>query len=344
MFLLSLENKAEKINILTNIFCLFLSFIPSLFLLILFFRNMIDLKHLEKISLNGRPLGQRIVATFLLIPNYNIFANVDIEVEGIENIPRDETVIFAMNHTDRYNYWPFQYRMWKDKFFFTTVWVKGKYYKNTLLSHALDWCNLIPVPSMRYLIEEFYKLKFRKKLLDSDYRVLKDYVEGKVKSGAEFANEIGVLIKENFREFVKGYHEQIMEKVTDHSTKALFEKSLNLIIFPEGTRSLKLAEGKTGIAQLALFTEKKVVPVGCNNSENVYTGTLPFAKTGKIIYRVGEPLSVKDRLGPFRIQEKFKPFSPESQIRFKEQFEGATKVIMECIGKMVDEKYKKSFS
>jgi 1-acyl-sn-glycerol-3-phosphate acyltransferase len=305
---------------------------------------MIDLKHLERISLNGKPLGQRAVAALWLVPNYNVFARVDIEVEGVENIPRDETVIFAMNHTDRYNYWPFQYRMWKDKYFFTTVWVKGKYYRNTFLSHALDWCNLIPVPSMRYLIEEFYQKKFRKRLLDSDYRVLRDYIEGKLKSGAEYANEIGVLIKENFREFIRNYHEQIMEKVADHSTRALFEKNLNLIIFPEGTRSLKLAEGRTGLAQMALFTEKKVVPVGCNNSENVYTGTLPIAKTGKIIYRVGEPISVKDRLEPFRIHEKFKPFSPESQARFKAQFEGATGVIMECIGKMVDEKYKKSFS
>ncbi len=304
---------------------------------------MIDLKHLDKINLNGKPLGQRIVAALLLLPNYNIFARVEIEVEGIENIPRDETVIFAMNHTDRYNYWPFQYKMWKDKFYFTTVWVKGKYYTNTILSHALDCCNLIPVPSMRYLVEEFYKLKFRKRLLDRDYRVLKDYIEGKLKSGAELANETGVLIKENFREFIRNYHEQIMEKVAQHSTKALFEKNLNLIIFPEGTRSLTLAEGKTGLAQLALFTEKKVVPVGCNNCENVYTGTLPFAKTGKIIYRVGEPLSVKDRLKPFRIREKFKPFSPESQTKFKEQFEGATRVIMECIGKMVDDKYKKTF-
>jgi len=305
---------------------------------------MIDLKHLEKISLSGRPAGQRFIAAFVLDPNYNIFAQVDIQVEGIENIPRDETVIFAMNHTDRYNYWPFQYRMWKDKYFFTTVWVKGKYYKNSLLSHALDWCNLIPVPSMRYLIEEFYKKRFHRKLLDSDYRILKDYIEGKIKSGADLANEISILIKENFREFIKSYHEQIMDKVTYHSTKALFEQNLNLIIFPEGTRSLKLGYGRTGLAQLALSTGKKVVPVGCNNSENVYRGALPFAKTGKIIYRVGEPLSVMDRLEPFRIKEKFKPFSPESQIKFKAQFEGATQVIMECIGKMVDEKYKRSFS
>ena len=40
----------------------------------------------------------------------------------------DEPVIFAMNHTDRYNYVPFQYGLWQEKDRFTATWVKGKYY------------------------------------------------------------------------------------------------------------------------------------------------------------------------------------------------------------------------
>jgi hypothetical protein len=34
-----------------------------------------------------------------------------------------------MNHTDRYNYWPFQYQLWKWQYPYTTVWAKGKYYR-----------------------------------------------------------------------------------------------------------------------------------------------------------------------------------------------------------------------
>ena len=305
---------------------------------------MVDLKYLDRIKLSGRPLCQRIIAAVWLTPNYKVFSRVEIDIEGMENIPRDETVIFAMNHTDRFNYWPFQYSLWKKKYLFTTVWVKGKYYKNAVLARALDSCNLIPVPSMKYLIEEFYKLRFRKKISDSDYRALKDLIDGKIKSGADLAAETKTLIKENFAEFIQNYHEKVMEKVASLSLKALFEQKLNLIIFPEGTRSLQLADGRTGLAQLALLTGKKVVPVGCNNCENVYAGSLPIAKTGKIVYRVGEPISVCDRLGPFRIEEEFKPFCRESQKRFKEQFEGATRIVMESIGKMVDEKYKKYIS
>src|SRR5512139_727018 len=109
---------------------------------------MVDLDYMKKIRLVAKPMGQRIVASLLLFPNYRIFAKVDIEIENMDRIPRDENVIFAMNHTDRFNYWPFQYKLWSMKCFpYTTVWVKGKYYRNALLAKGLDLCNLIPVPS-----------------------------------------------------------------------------------------------------------------------------------------------------------------------------------------------------
>jgi 1-acyl-sn-glycerol-3-phosphate acyltransferase len=117
---------------------------------------MIDIDYLKRINLVSKPIGQRIVAALLLFPNYRIFAKVDIQIENIDRIPRNENVIFAMNHTDRFNYWPFQYKLWSMKCFpYTTPWVKGKYYRNALLAKGLDLCNAIPVPSMKYLIEEF---------------------------------------------------------------------------------------------------------------------------------------------------------------------------------------------
>jgi 1-acyl-sn-glycerol-3-phosphate acyltransferase len=132
-----------------------------------------------------------------------------------------------------------------------------------------------------------------------------------------------------------------MSRVGELSKAALLEKTLNLIIFPEGTRSLQLSEGRTGLAQLALHTEKKIVPVGCNNCDAVYSGTLPFARSGKVVYRIGEPVSVQDALKPFRIREKFQLFSKESQLKYKEQFEGVTRIVMERINRMVDERYRK---
>jgi len=307
---------------------------------------MVDLDYLKHIKLVSRPIGQRIVAIFLLHFNYRIFADVDIRIENIERIPRNENVIFAMNHTDRFNYWPFQYMLWLKHFPFTTVWVKGKYYGNALLAKGLDLCNLIPVPTMGYLIEEFYKKNCRKRLDREAYRTIKDVVDGKyngVESYPKAAKELLRMLGENFFDFVRGYHDLIMERVAELSRIALFEKDLNLIIFPEGTRGTQLGEGKTGLAQIALHTEKKIVPVGCNNSDTLYTGSLPFAKSGVIIYRVGEPLSVDDRLKEFRIEEPFKLFSRESQEKYRRQFEQVTEIVMESINRLLDERYRRAY-
>jgi 1-acyl-sn-glycerol-3-phosphate acyltransferase len=309
---------------------------------------MIDVDYLKKIKLVPRPLGQTIVANLLLLPNYRIFQKVDIRIENIERIPRGENVIFAMNHTDRFNYWPFQYELFKSREFpFTTVWVKAKYYKNAFLAKGLDLCNLIPVPSMGYLIEESYRKRFNRRMDKGLYRAVRDMIEGRLAEAGpneRVAIEAVQAIGDHFSEFIRAQYEGIMEKVAELSRAALCEQNLNLIIFPEGTRSLKLAEGRTGLAQLALHTEKRIVPVACNNSEQVYRGSLPFARSGRITYRIGEPLSVSDRLGAFRIREPFRLLSRESQQRYREQFEGATRVVMESIEEMLDEKYRRDFA
>jgi hypothetical protein len=84
--------------------------------------------------------------------------------------------------------------------------------------------------------------------------------------------------------------------------------------------------------------------VACNNSEAVYRGSLPFARSGQIIYRVGEPLSVTDRLREFHIAEPFRLFSRESQERYRAQFEGTTRVVMAAIEALLDEKYRRGYA
>ncbi|HPC73194.1 MAG TPA: lysophospholipid acyltransferase family protein [Syntrophales bacterium] len=305
---------------------------------------MIDEKHLDNIRLSSAPIGQRIMAYLVLGPNYHIFQHVEIRLENVERIPPNETVIFAMNHTDRYNYWPFQYQLWRLRFPYTTVWAKGKYYRNRAVGKFLDACNVIPVPSMGYLVEEFYKRRFSRKIGKEEYRVIKDWIDGKIDEAASLMKlkaETLTLFKQSFIEHLKDYHQTLMEKVAELSTKAVKEWNLNLIIFPEGTRSLRLGVGRTGLAQIALYSGKKIIPVGCNNSDLVYKGSLPFAKTGAITYRIGEPMSVEGALKEFRITEPFKLFSRESQQKFQAQFEGVTKIVMDRINELLDERHRR---
>ncbi|HOD35298.1 MAG TPA: lysophospholipid acyltransferase family protein [Syntrophales bacterium] len=305
---------------------------------------MIDEKHLDNIHLSPTPIGQRFVARFVLGPNYHLLQNVDIRLENLERIPSDETVIFAMNHTDRYNYWPFQYQLWRLNYPFTTVWAKGKYYRNKAVGKFLDACNVIPVPSMGYLVEEFYKQRFGRKIGREEYRIIKDWIDGKIDEAASLVklkSETLSLFRQGFIEQLRDYHQMLMEKVAELSTKAVREWNLNLIIFPEGTRSLRLGVGRTGLAQIALYSGKKIIPVGCNNSDRIYTGHSPFAKSGIVTYRIGEPLSVEGALQEFLITEPFKLFSRESQQKFHSQFEGVTKLVMDRINELLDERHRR---
>ena len=144
----------------------------------------------------------------------------------------------------------------------------------------------------------------------------------------------------SFLEFIENNYYAMMEKVAQISLGALFEKKLSVIIFPEGTRSVTLSEGRSGIAQLALHSEKAVIPVGCNGSEMVYPGSSPIARSGTITYRIGKPMTVHDHLKEFRIKEKFQLFSKESQQKHKNVFDAATEAIMNNIDVLLDDRYR----
>ncbi|MEZ4253024.1 MAG: hypothetical protein R3B99_32855 [Polyangiales bacterium] len=109
---------------------------------------MLDIPRLDRIRLEARPRWQRAVARGVLFPNYELVParKVEIVFEGYEKVPK-ESVVFAMNHTDRFNYWPFQYQLWRDHRRFTATWVKGKYYENPIVGKFMEMTNNLPTVS-----------------------------------------------------------------------------------------------------------------------------------------------------------------------------------------------------
>lgn len=315
---------------------------------------MIDTQHLDTIKLRSFSTVQVLIGRLLLIPNYHLFSRVKIVIENYENIPKDETVIFALNHTDRYNYWPFQYKMWrqgKDKLPQTTTWVKGEYYGNILMRKFFDWTNNIPVPSRGYLIREDFKSIVNEKISQIEYRILRDYANRtttlknigaemteNIKKVIEYPRKVIAGMEVPYADYIDTYYRQLMAKVAEINFRALFEKNLNVIIFPEGTRSRTLGTGKTGIAHLALKSGKKVVPVGCNGSDRVYRGNLPWAKSGTIVYRVGTPIDPREIVGD--IDRSFVPFSSDAEERLKDEFREFTQFVMERINELLDDQYR----
>ncbi len=315
---------------------------------------MIDLKRLQNLNLHTVPRWQILLGNTLLRLNYNFPRRTEIVIENYERIPKDRPVIFVMNHPDRYSYLPFMYRLYRlGDPFFCTVWIKGKYYQNPIMGAFFDHVNGMPLPSRGYLIAVDFKRTLRRKPDDREYRLLRQWVDGKI-SGEELrlqANPDLIRIAfsphgdfdpaaENYAQYLTRLYQKMTSLVLKHSEDALLRKSLNLIVFPEGTRSLRLHRARNGVAQLALYLKKvPIVPVGGNGSEKCYPGVFPISRGCRILYRVGEPILPDGETCRFSIKEPFTPFTVEAERKHRENFDGLADLITRRIDILLDPQY-----
>jgi 1-acyl-sn-glycerol-3-phosphate acyltransferase len=114
-------------------------------------------------------------------------------------------------------------------------------------------------------------------------------------------------------------------------------RGLDLIIFPQGTRSVRLSKGHVGLAQVALSAKCTVVPVGCSGCDLVYPSGAPVARKGAITYRFGEPIRYAD-VEAFHLPA-FEPFTPQAEAAHQGVFQGYVDMIMERINGLVDAPY-----
>lgn len=280
-------------------------------------------------------------------------------VEGFDNLPRGGRIYIAMNHPDRYNYWPFQVQLWKQRDEFTATWVKGKYFNNAVLEYFMVATNNIPAPSKGYLITVDCSDVLGHPPSTSLYRVLRDALDGEADFDAvrAHAEEVGVIrdfdeLQATPREilsvpyhpsagnFIDAYREvfqKMMGRFVDLNFEA-FDRGLRIVVMPEGTRSQHLSTGRPGLAQMAIRTGATIVPVGCNNSDLAYPGNSPFSRGGEIVYRVGEPLTPEGALAEFQIDDEYHPFTAEAE-QYNDVFEGVTDLMMDRIADLLDDRH-----
>lgn len=314
---------------------------------------MLDIPRMNRIRLTPRPLGQRFVAAAVLRPNYSL-ARTHIVFEGEERLP-DEPVIFALNHTDRYNYWPFQYALWRRHQRFTATWVKGKYYENAFVGRFMELTNNLPTVSRGYIITRDFVSTLGRRPTGEEYAALRARVDAEAAGEAHPPDE-GLIpdeltrtprsilgrpfdpAHETWAAAICAVFAAIMGRFVELHEEA-FAKGLDILIFPQGTRSIRLSKGHIGMAQVALRYQKTIVPVGCSGSDRVYPGSSPFAKGGKITYRFGVPIPY-EQMSPFHVPEPFTPFDLRDEQKHRLRFQGLTDLVMARIDELVDEPYR----
>lgn len=314
---------------------------------------MLDLARLDRIELSGSPIGQRLVAYLVLTPNYVLPPAVTIDLAGLENVP-DEPVIFAMNHTDRFNYWPFMYALWRRRDRFMATWVKGKYYESALVGFLMQRMNSIPTVSRGYLITKDFMATLGRRPSDAEYAAVRAWVNAVSRGDDEGPpSEVprGILERprdilgmrfhprrESYAAAIDSVYRRMMRRFVELNEEAV-ELGLDILVFPQGTRSIRLSRGRVGVSQIAMHLERPVVPVGCNGSDRLYPGSSPFAKPGRVVYRFGEPLRRGDAVAWVE-RGSFAPFTAEAEREHGESFQAYVDDVMDRIEPLLDPEYR----
>ena len=316
---------------------------------------MLDLARLKRIRLMKRPIGQVFFGHTVLGPNYNFLPGIDIQIDGIEKIP-SEPVIYAMNHTDRFNYFPFMYKMWKQKQRFITVWVKGKYYEGPLVGTFMELTSNLPTVSRGYIITKDFALTMERRPTQAEYDTLRTLVNEEAAPEGDPStvdlsavppklfetgrNILGMDFDPGECSYAVGINRVFTAMMAEfvRLNERSFDLGLDLLVFPQGTRSIRLPRGRIGMMEVALRYKKTIVPIGCNGCDHVYTGSLPIGKAGSIVYRVGEPIPYEE-LAEFHIDEDFAPFSAEAEHKHRDKFQGAVDLVMNRINDLLEPEY-----
>lgn len=318
---------------------------------------MLDLDRIRRIRLTGNPWFQKAVAACLLVPNYYTPPFVRILFEGEDRVP-DGPVIFAMNHTDRYNYWPLQFKLWRRLGRYTATWVKGKYYEHPLLGWFMEQVNSVPTVSRGYIIARDFRGTLDRRPTNEEYAAARSWVDGQaaqpdgtVLDAPDDALPAEILEvprsilgrffdpkKESYADAVNALFQEMMRRFVELNAEAT-ALGLDTIIFPQGTRSTRLSRGRIGMSQIALAQERTIVPVGCSGCDHVYPGGSPWARGGTVTYRFGEPLT-HDDLSPFHTGKPFEPFSPAAESAHRGRFQALADLVMERIDGLLDTPYR----
>jgi 1-acyl-sn-glycerol-3-phosphate acyltransferase len=317
---------------------------------------VLDIDRLRRIPLSRYPLAQKVVGYLGLWPNYRLPPRVEIVLQDLDRVP-ESSVIYAMNHTDRYNYFPFQYQMWQTADRFTATWVKGKYYENPLLGKFMELTNNLPTVSRGYLVTRDFLSVMKRTPTDDEYAALRGWVDDVARAHGGEAPDLPAEVadrllveprnvlghafepeRESYPVYINSIFRVMMELFVALNRRAL-DLGLDLLIFPQGTRSVRLIRGHIGLAEMALRFQATVVPVGCSGSDLVYPGASPFGKGGRIVYRFGEPIAYKE-MERFHVPSDFEPFNPLDEARQREKLQGFVDVVMDRINELVDPEYR----
>jgi 1-acyl-sn-glycerol-3-phosphate acyltransferase len=295
---------------------------------------MLDRALLERTRLHARPLGQRLIAHGFLRFDYR---RIELVVEGDGHIPATP-VVYAMNHTDDFNYWPFQYHLLTKLRRYTATWVKGKNYEHPVVRTFMRATNNIPIPSRGYLITRDFMRSVGRRPTEEEYRIAGPLPDALVRCKRDMLGRPFDPKKERYVDALEALFLEMMDRFVALNEEAL-RLGLDLLVFPQGSRSKRLSRGFPGLAQMALHLKTPIVAVGCSGSDVIYPTRSPVCSPGRVVYRVGAPIAAHD-LERFAVPAGTRPFDRAGETANRGRYQALVDHVMDRINDLVDEPYR----
>lgn len=264
-----------------------------------------------------------------------------VHLENLEALPSLPALI-ATNSTQKFDFLPIRAALRERGARVVTV-TKGKNYHQPVMGFLLKRLGVVPLASRGYLLLVDFVSVMQRRPTDYEYRALRRHVDdGEPVADTALAQRLEETPREllghrfvpgaeRYRDLVRRVYCAVMGETLRLSREAV-SAGYHVQMYPEGTVSSRLGEGRIGAVELAWALGLPIVPAGMSGCRRAFRGQSPVLKGGSISIRFGEAYELPKDLLP----SDFRPFDPEHEARHRGALAAATEQLMSRLDALVD--------
>lgn len=265
----------------------------------------------------------------------------DVRLENLDALPR-RPVLIATNSTQKFDFLPIRAAL-RDRGVRAVTVTKGKNYHQPVMGFLLKRLGVVPLASRGYLLLVDFVALMKRRPTDVEYRALRRHVDdGEPIADPALAHRLETTPREllghrfapgaeRYRDLVRRVYGAVMRETLRLSREAV-DAGYHVQMYPEGTVSSRLGEGRIGAVELAWALKLPIVPAGMSGCRRAFRGQTPVLKGGSVSIRFGEAYELPEDLLP----GDFRPFDPEHEARHRGALGAATERLMTKLDALVD--------
>lgn len=270
-----------------------------------------------------------------------------ITFENLDALPSSPALI-ATNSTQKFDFLPIRTELKEHGLRVVTV-TKGKNYHHPVMGFLLKRLGVVPLASRGYLLLVDFTNVMKRRPTDDEYRALRRHIdEGAPLPDRALENRLEgsprLLLGHRFvpgADCFRDLHRRVYAAVmaeTLRLCRSAVDAGYHVQMYPEGTVSSRLGQGRIGAVQLAWALNLPIVPAGLSGCRRAFRGQSPLLRGGDITIRFGAPFRLPAALLP----EGFRPFDPEHEATHRATLQQATAELMNRLDPLLDEEHRRA--